>query len=207
MSIHRKFALVLYPITPYVEQELRWARPVPIPERVRMRRTFDRALTERFRRRGWRIVWVLFARDSDATVPDASLLSPFFSFHDDDVFVVAPISFATHCAEKRYPSARALLDPLGPIERLAVCGFHCTDCVDRVARYAHRRGIPVKVHEELTDRFFALDTWQRTDAHPRAILTRTMPVNPVVSSRTSLRFLVENERQYRRRMPWLMQWV
>lgn len=207
MSGHRKFALVLYPITPYVEQELRLARPMPILERVLVRRTFDRVLSERFRRRGWQVVWVLFALDSDGTAPNTALCSPFFTFHDADAFVVAPVSFATHCAEKRYPQPRALLEPLEPIGRLAVCGFHCTDCVDRIARYAHRRGIPVKVHEDLTDRFFALDTWRRVNAHPRAILTRTMPADPVVISRESLRGLVTHERRIRRRMPWLMQWA
>lgn len=204
---HRKFALVLYPITPYTDQELRASHRVPLRDRARLRDTFDCALTKRFRQRGWRVVWVLFARDDDVGAPDTSLLSPFFTIHDADAFVVAPVSFATHCREERYPSPQSLLEPLGKIERLAVCGFHCTDCVDRIARHAHRRGIPVKVHEELTDRFFALDTWRRTNAQPRAIIKRTMPVDPVINSRASLRSLVENERRDRRRKPWLMQWA
>jgi len=41
-----------------------------------------------------------------------------------------------------------------PIEELVIGGFHLWDCVDKMAKYAYSRGIPVSVDEDLTELFF-----------------------------------------------------
>lgn len=203
-----KVALFLYPITPYLDALHMF--DCGLDKRLKERsRTLKRVLEQRYRRRGWRIVWVLFSRDDDPRRPDTALLSPCFDPQPEDAFAVVPISFARHCAEKRYPDAKRLVRSLGPVSRLAVCGFHCDDCVEKVAEAAYRLGIKAKVHDDLTEHFFLFDFMRRRQEEVRARpawlrIAGLSDENALGSSRFRRR-MTQVLRKERRKRPWLLQ--
>jgi hypothetical protein len=53
--------------------------------------------------------------------------------------------------EKRYADSDFILDQLEGLKQLRLAGFHLWDCVEKVAKRAHERGIDTLVDEELTE--------------------------------------------------------
>lgn len=203
-----KVALFLYPIIPYLDALHVFGQGghARLHERAE---TLRRVMDKRYRRRGWHIVWTLFSREDDPRAPDLSLLAPQFDLRPDDGIAVVPLSFRRHCAEKAYPDPRRLVRSLGEVSRLAVCGFHCDDCVEKVAKAAYRLGIKAKVHDDLTEHFFVMGFMgNRCDdvrARPAWLRIAGLLDEDTYGSRSFRRRITPLLRKSRRQKPWLLQ--
>lgn len=203
-----KVALFLYPITPYLDALHMFGQGghARLHERAE---ALGRIMDQRYRRRGWRIVWALFSCEDDPTRADVSLLAPQFDLRPEDGIAVVPLSFKRHCTEKVYPDARRFVRSLGDISRLAVCGFHCDDCVEKIAKAAYRMGIQAKVHDDLTEHFFVLGFMgnRRDDMRARPAWLRIAGLldEDEYGSRGFRRRITPLLRKSRRHKPWLLQ--
>ena len=123
-------------------------------------------LGARFRVNGFRVAWLINGTDTDRNVPDFSSLSPDLPIIGsdaddatnrddiDDFVLVSPLSFnetlSHHMSDQ---VVEGLLEQLGPVEHLAVCGFNDRSEVEQFARVAAASSQinAVDVHEDLTE--------------------------------------------------------
>lgn len=116
--------------------------------RQRYKRLLNDCIDLRYRKNGFEIVYALF---SGHTVSDVINLKP------TDRTIDVGMSFKTHWTKAgnvyHYPDNDFILDQLRKINVLRVGGFHSGDCVDKLARMAHERGLDTLVDEDLTDYF------------------------------------------------------
>lgn len=140
--------LYLYPIKEYLEYEIDRHYYIldphskePFTEKYFS--ALNEAISLRYREKGFEINWAVFS--------DRSVFERVHTEETDRIFP-ADVSFEAHTSESLYPSEETLLDQI-PKGRLVVTGFHMWDCVERVARKAHKRGIEVLVDEDLTEFF------------------------------------------------------
>ena len=140
--------LYLYPIQEYLEYEIERNYYIidphskkPFTEKYFS--SLNKVISLRYRRKGFGINWVVF---NDRPV--------FKRVHTEATDRILPVdvSFEAHTSEKLYPSEETILDQI-PEGRLVLTGFHMWDCVEKVARRAHERGIEVLVDEDLTEFF------------------------------------------------------
>ncbi len=69
-----------------------------------------------------------------------------------DKIVKVGLTFAKHTSKKVYPNPDSILNKLPKnMKHLRMAGFHMWDCVEKVAKRAHERGIDVLVDEDLTE--------------------------------------------------------
>ena len=78
--------------------------------------------------------------------------------HPGDRRIDIRMTLKSHRAEvdekAQYPNPDLVINDIingRYIERLVIAGFHMWDCVDRLARRAWERGLPVLVDEDLTE--------------------------------------------------------
>ena len=186
-----KYFLLLYPIREYIEVFLGGFPPSVVKRTERQFRTLVR---ERYRRQGFRIALVFFSSAQDPTYPDVNQKWEGISIHQEDVLVPAGVDFKTHCQKHIYPKESAILSFLQPpIEELVIGGFHFWDCVEKMARYAFKQGIPVSVDEDLTELGMGL---RRIPISRKESLRQFVEQVPGY-----LRELIEDKRKTR---PWLL---
>ena len=154
----KKVFLYLYPIKEFTNMFLlsddslydKWniERPLPI---------LNKAIDERYRKKGYQIVYVLF--------PDRELYG--LEKMDEDKIIYTDISFSDFSAYDefgnkkenfipKYPSEELIIEQLGNIDELIVGGYHALDCVKRVGEVALQKEINTLVDLDLTDYFFNL---------------------------------------------------
>ena len=144
--------LYLYPIKEYFDSEFerRW-----LPEddgkefRQRYSQTLNRCIDVRYRQNGFRISYAVF---------DGSPIDRIIELRDDDRVIEVGMDFETHTTELPdktypYPNQDFILNQLETLQVLRVAGFHMWDCVEKLARRAHERGLDVLVDEDLTEFF------------------------------------------------------
>jgi hypothetical protein len=83
---------------------------------------------------------------------DDTGVSDIINFRKGDRIARAGLTFVKHVAEKTYPNPDYILNQFLPSElgHLRLAGFHAWDCVEKLAKRAHKRGIDVLVDEDLT---------------------------------------------------------
>src|SRR3990167_5442236 len=147
-----KIFLFLYPIKAYVNaclEQFFFLRNGYDPAR------FSQLIDRRYRRRNYQLVWVLFSHPDDSSQPDRSLLSEIFEISPQDQVIACGVSFRLHCEKEIYPNPAEIIDKLPTsVEELVVGGFHQWDCVDKLACFAYKSGIPTQVDEDTTQFFF-----------------------------------------------------
>lgn len=151
--------LFLYPHEEIFEVELEFGH-APHAE---YRRMLNACIDERYRRKGFRIAYLVL---------DDEPVSPIIELRRSDRIIPAGMDAATHRTKRPdgtypYPIPHQALDALLPA-RLRLGGFHLWDCVERMARAAHGRGIDTLVDEDLTE-FFACKygkPWFRIGEYP-----------------------------------------
>jgi hypothetical protein len=197
--------LFLYPIREYMEREIRG-----VPGAVSALERLNAIIDRRYRRRGYQVHWLLFSQETKPDVPDLSLLDPRIAIHETDKIISAGVSRAEH-RKFIYPSCKRILTKLGPVSELVLGGFHQTDCVDKVARAAHRGRVAVTVDEDTTNQFFETTRLQELPpvtrsrkkyaSNFRAIL---QSMESMFSRKIMLRAIKEH-RAERKCRPWLVQ--
>ena len=131
---------------------------------------------------------------------DGTGISGLLDVRKDDRVVYVGMDEKTHRTKDLngkypYPDQDHILNQLGPVSTLRVGGFHMWDCVERLARRAHERGLDVLVDEDLTE-FFA---WRIKDRDFR------VAEYPTYSPRSAGDARFEEFMDARRDKPWLWQ--
>jgi len=156
-----KVLVFLYPIKEYFDasigrrttSEFDYYDSRYLPERL------IQIVDRRYRRKGYKIVWIMFSSKENKSKPDCDQLSEFITIDDSDVVAANGVTFSDHCTLKLYPDPANIISCL-PVEKddvsdLVIAGFHMWDCVDKLASYAHDQGFPVKVDQDLTEHYFS----------------------------------------------------
>ena len=108
----------------------------------------------RYRQRGYKIFWLMFSKEDKSSEPDMSIFSSYIRINEKDAIIACGVSFATHVEEKKYPKPEFIFSQMPGITELMVGGFHQWDCVNKIAKYAYEKAIPVLVDEDTTELFF-----------------------------------------------------
>ena len=147
-----RYFLLLFPIREYVEAI---TRSFPSSVKEEMGDVFATLVRERYRKTGFKVAMVFFSTIADPQAPDLSRVWAPLPIQNNDTIIPCGLTFEEHCWAKVYPKEGDILSVLSsPIEELVIGGFHLWDCVDKMAKYAYSRGIPVSVDEDLTELFF-----------------------------------------------------
>lgn len=200
----KKF-LFLYPIREYIEREAKYL----LDEDIAIQR-LNEIIDARYRRAGYQVYWLMFSREKKREIPDFSLEDPRIHIDACDRVITAGISFLLH-KKFIYPSCRYILSQLGPATRLVIGGFHRADCVDRIARAAQRKKIPVIVDEDTTDQFFKtanimkkLPPVTRTRSEYAADFIKFLKQMKRVFGPNMTREAIALHRAERKKRPWLV---
>lgn len=107
-------------------------------------------INHRYRLNGFSVVYALL---------DDSQVADVIQFRSSDRVIHVGMNSITHRTKGSngqypYPNQDYILNQLLPVEILRIGGFHMWDCVEKLARRAHERGMDVLVDEDLTE-FFA----------------------------------------------------
>ena len=197
--------LFLYPIREYIDREATCAS-----NRPHLLKRLNKIIDSRYRQSGYQINWLLFGTEGRPSIPDMSLIDPNISIYEADRIVSAGLSREKH-RKYVYPSCKRILARLSPVSELVIGGFHQGDCVNRVARIAHRTGLAVAVDEDTTDQFFKTARLQRV---PPITRTRKEYASSFLTLLESMRKLFSDEmvtraiqehRIERSQKPWLVQ--
>ncbi len=187
---NKKF-IFLYPQQEIFEQKIN----VKLSEQEKVKFNYSKKLNScihyRYRLNGFSIVYALL---DDSSVSDIIQLKP------KDKIIYVGMDSKTHRTKKingkyPYPNQDFILNQILPVDTLVVGGFHMWDCVEKLARRAHKKGINVLVDEDLTD-FFAgriIDKDFRIKKYPT--------YNPKLEGQ----LYFESFMQARKNKPWLFQ--
>jgi len=200
----RKF-LFLYPTREYIDREI-----AGTPDDLSVLKRLNAIIDARYRQTGYQVFWLLFGTESEPSTPDASLVDSRINIHETDRIITAGLSREKH-RKYIYPSCKRILAQLNPISKLVIGGFHQSDCVDKIARAAHRDGLDVIVDEDTTDQFFRTTRLQyappimRTrEEYASGFLTLLESMSSLFSSEMVDRAIQEH-RAERNLKPWLVQ--
>lgn len=154
-----KIFLFLYPIKPFIEQEVRnwfWRDE---DEDVNPLDRLNDLVEVRYRQRGYQVCWVTFSVHGHPKEIEKRHVSERIIIRECDQLIPAGISFRSHIDKKLkrhpWPSIKHIFGQLPtPIEEVWVGGFHQFSCVNKISRHIYRKGILTRVDEDLTDNYF-----------------------------------------------------
>jgi len=141
--------IFLYPIPDIIDKEIEnhgWSYEEGREAfRKRYKDTLNKCIDERYRQKGFQINYAVF---DDTSVSDV------INLKSTDKTINVGTSYKKHKTEKKYPDPDYILKQLGEIDMIRIAGFHMWDCVEKLAKKAHEKGLDTLVDEDLTD-FFA----------------------------------------------------
>ncbi len=113
------------------------------------RKALNECIDIRYRQNGFEIVYALLDGE-----PRSQIITPY----PQDRIIDVGMDARTHGTRKPdgtypYPDQNYILNQLGTLNHLRIGGFHIWDCVEKLAKRAHERGINVLVDEDLTQLF------------------------------------------------------
>jgi hypothetical protein len=156
----------------------------------------------RYRKKGFTVNWLLFGNNDEPWDPALGGVSPWLHIEQDDRVLCAGITYyemtTSDFDEKMDFASSPVIANLPKLERLVLGGFHQDDCVEKVAKAAHSRGIDVRTDEDTTQFFFST-----TALYGRIPLRRRKPW-PHAGLYKNPRCL-EDIREHRATRPWLHQ--
>jgi len=188
-----KYLLLLYLIQPYIDV---FIGEEPPDVKKKFAALYKKIVRERYP--GFQVVCVFFSKPSEKKEPDLSQKWDIFSLEESYTIEACGVTFADHCDNQTYPKENDILELCpGPIDELIVSGFHFSDCVEKIAKFAHKQGIQVFVDEDLTELFF-YGIKMGVPISREASIRRTKKL-----FRESL--LLDFVRENRKGRPWLVQ--
>ncbi len=197
--------LFLYPIIPYMDFLVK-EYDYPFKRKRCDVNWLNNIIEKRYRSKKFQIAWVYFSENGKVS-PDITMHYGLIKKKTDDLNINAGLSFMRHMQEKIYSDPACIIGQLPqPIENLVVGGFHRSDCVDRVAEYAHKKGISVAVDEDTTEFFFVI-----TSLHGKIPLRRNTRFLPKYLIRFAYdkaggkSLILEHIKKHREERPWLAQ--
>ena len=208
-----KTYLFLYPFEAYIQVGMDNIAEckVPIKPAVILKR-FNKIIDVRYRRQGYKIVWLTFGCQNDKNKPNTQLfdkqivVKPNEPVISNGVVLQPELKRATWV----YPDSLHVLKQLGPMENLVMGGFHLEDCVDKIAQAAYGQGIPTYIDEDTTDWFFkyvvlarSLPPSTRTPGEYMADLINTL--RNFDDSPAMVKAMVQEHKHDRQQRPWLAQ--
>jgi hypothetical protein len=138
--------LFLYPIKEYINAVCERRQAFNPDYEREWCRDLRECIQLRYKSKGFEVNYALF---------DDTPLHP--SFNNMDKVIRVGMTFKEHVTpwngKYKYPSEKKIISPLLNSSEIVVAGFHLGDCVDRVAKSAHDKGIKTLVDEELTELF------------------------------------------------------
>ncbi len=143
--------LFLFPVKEYIEFSM---FVEDVPEAGHQTEYLMRVIEARYRSRGYDVNWLLFSEHGDLAQPDRAAVPQYVEIKPEDRVLAAGVSFKTHTTEKVYADPNFVLNQLPEHRRLVIGGFHKNDCVDKIARRSHERGIDTFVDEDTTEKFY-----------------------------------------------------
>jgi hypothetical protein len=181
--------LFLYPIKEYIEAVCERRSALNPNYENEWCRDLKECIHLRYKSKGFSVNYALF---DDTPLHQA--------FNPNDGIIRVGMTFEEHTTPKdgkyNYPDENRIIKPLLNSSELVVAGFHLGDCVDRVAKAAHNKGINTLVDEELTELFGYLKEF------PSFHKERFPSIIP--NERWNE---IEEIIQYRKNRPWLYQFT
>ena len=109
--------------------------------------TLNACIDKRYRQQGYNVFFALLDGTKISDVVDVK--------HNDRIIYVG-MDTKTHRNQRQdgsypYPDNDKILAQLGNIWKLTISGFHMWDCVEKVAKASHDKGIHTIVDEDLTE--------------------------------------------------------
>jgi hypothetical protein len=150
-----KSFIFLYPIPEIINFEIEnngWHERGGTEEfRKKYRNILNNCIDLRYRQDGFSINYAIF---------DGHKISDVIKIQPSDRIIEVGLDFKTHNTKQPdgkypYPDQDHILDKLGDIKTIRVAGFHMWDCVEKLAKKAHERGLNALVDEDLTEFFCA----------------------------------------------------
>jgi hypothetical protein len=145
-------------------------------------RAIDDCIDQRYRAKG---VNVHFAVYRNRSVEGLTV-------HASDRVHAVEYTFEQSTYGARYARPSRLLRQILPVDTVWIAGFHYWDCIQRVARSAHKRGLHAVVDEDLTELF------QGRIRHPQFTATQFAPQPPLDPVYRKLYDIARKNR------PWLL---
>jgi len=203
-----KAFLFLYPISRYTEEET-----FGHPSKLKVLERLNAIIDIRYRQKGYRIFWLLFGVVRKPSTPNLSLLDARLRISKTDKVLSAGVSFERHCRRLVYPSLKSIIAQIQPVDELVIGGFHQTDCVDKLARAAHRQSISVRVDEDTTNQLFTttmLDGLPPVESTQEEYASRLTASLARIATRSDCDLLrldnsLRRHRAMRKKRPWLAQ--
>lgn len=128
-------------------------------------RRINDIIDARYRQIGYQVMWLMPGTKTDSTEPDLSLLSQDITIHQKDTIITIDLYsyFPGGKERKDHPNLELdIFEQIPKATELVLGGFHQWGCVDKLAQYAHQKGISVLVDEDTTDMFFSRTSRQGT---------------------------------------------
>ena len=198
-----KTLLILYPLEPIINVLI--GSQTPKEDKLEIVGFYRKFMRERYP--DFQRVYVFFSVPGNLRKPDLSQACEGFQIEEEDITGACGVTFANHCQNKVYPRGKTILASCPePIEKLVIGGFHFWDCVNKLARYAHRCGIDVSVDEDLTEFFF----FGARDKQGRPCLRTPVSIEESIEmTRNRLqeagKDYLKGARRARRGKPWMFQ--
>ncbi len=142
----QKEFIFLYPISQIFDFEIKnheWSNEEGADAfRKKYGDVLNRCIDKRYRQKNFQINFAVF---NDCTV------SGVIRLQSSDRIIKVGLDFKTHRAERVYPNQEYILSQLEGVKIIRIAGFHRWDCVEKLAKCAHEKGLDVLIDEDLTE--------------------------------------------------------